>query len=135
MRLIDVPNVSAINAEALHAALKAQSAKFTGIAFDGQLRLVIQDDTDAPTILALVTSAQAHNPATLTPEQQVLISGKTDSEQLLGRISQALADIATKRTAFNTTPNLTTAGALLLELAQDVEGLLKFARYTITRNP
>lgn len=103
--------------------------------FDGELALILDDDTDQTVINTLTTACQTHNPDTLSPQQATIQQGKIDAQDLLALIDQALTDIATKRAAFNATPNLTTAGTLLNELAQDVVGLLKYARYDITRNP
>lgn len=67
-------------------------------------------------------------------EAEALLSlSKADAETLLGKIDTALTDIATKQVTFQTTPNLTNAAPLLIELSQDMAGVLKALRYLVKR--
>lgn len=133
MRIILVPGVTAINSDALDAALKAISSKCRGIMFDETLRLVLDDDTDNPTQAALIAAAQTHNPATLTPEQATIQQGKADSETFKPQIDQAIADITAGRNTVQATPNVANAVALLVIIANVNIGILKVLRYILRR--
>lgn len=132
-KLVTISGVSAINADALDAALKAISPKCRGIVFDNALRLVLDDDTDNPTQAALIAAAQAHNPATLTPEQAAVQQGKADSENFKPQIDQAIANITTGKSTLQATPNIANAIALLNIIADVNIGILKALRYILRR--
>lgn len=132
-KLILVSGVSAINADALDAALKAISVKCRGIIFDNALRLVLDDDTDGATEAALVAAAQAHNPATLTPDQAAIQQGKLDSDTLKAQIDQAISNITAGKSTLQATPNVTNAIALLVIIADVTVGILKVLRYILRR--
>lgn len=132
-KLILVSGVPAINADALDAALKAVSPKCRGIIFDNALRLVLDDDTDNATETALIATAQMHNPATLTPEQQILQQGRIDTESLKPQIDQAITDLTAARNAFQATPTLANAQPLLILLANITINILKVLRLILRR--
>lgn len=132
-KFVAVPGVTTINADALDAALKAVSVKCRGIVFDGSLRLVIDDDTDGATETALVAAAQAHNPATLTPEQAALQQGKADADAFKPQIDQTITDLTAARNTFQTTPTLANAQPLLILLTNAAILMLKGFRYILRR--
>lgn len=132
-RIILVSGVSAVNADALDVALKAISPKCRGIVFDNALRLVLDDDTDGATEAALIAAAQAHNPATLTPEQAAIQQGKLDSDTLKAQIDQAITDLTAARNTFQGTPTLANAQPLLILLSNTVLGILRALRYILRR--
>lgn len=80
---------------------------------------------------ALVQAALLHDYTARTAEQTAKEQGKTDTAALVAQIDTALSDIATKQAAFQGNQNLANAGALLLELSQDMTGVLKALRYVI----
>lgn len=131
--LIPIPEIRSINAEALDQALKGISAKCKGLVFDGELKIVADDDIKPDEIELLIAAARSHDPRQLTPEQQKLQQGKLDADALKNQIDQALSDLQAAKNAFQATPTLANAGPLLILLANTVIGILKALRYLFQR--
>jgi len=88
------------------------------------------DTSEEQAVTNRVTQGAIDDAARVAAEAEQLLN-RADAIVLLNKINTALNDISTKQAAFQTTPNLTTATPLLLELSQDMTGVLKALRYLI----
>lgn len=112
----------------------ALPAKCYGVNADATGVYVVLDDSatgaDETTALSIAT---AHDPEVDTPEQAAEKVGKVNVAALLSAADTALADLSAKRAAFQGTPTLQNAAPLLVEVAQDLEGVIKALKYVLTR--
>lgn len=130
--------LQAANIEALDVALKSAltpnvcygiSADDTGLYID------MADNATAAQLDQAITLANAHDPEVLTPDQQEKVTGAANVSDLLGKIDTALTDLTAKRATFQATPNLANAAPLLLEVSQDLIGVLKALKYVLKHTP
>lgn len=115
----------------LKAALPAKcygvNADYTG------LYVVLADDATNADEATALSVATAHNPNVDTAEQAAEKVGKVNVAALLSAADTALTQLAAKRTTFQTTPTLANAAPLLVEIGQDLEGVIKALKYVLTR--
>jgi len=97
------------------------------------LYVVLSDDASGVDEIAALAVCTAHDPQVDTPEQAAEKVGKVNVAALLSAADTALADLAAKRAAFQGTPTLQNAAPLLVEVAQDLEGVIKALKYVLTR--
>lgn len=103
------------------------NADYTG------LYVVLADDaTNADEVTAL-SIATAHDPQVDTAEQAAVKVGKVNVAALLSAADTAIADLTAKRATFQTTQTLANAAPLLVEIGQDLEGVIKALKYVLTR--
>lgn len=130
--------LQAANIEALDKALKTAltvnicygvSGDETGLYID------MADSADEGQITQAMQIAAVHDPAVLTTEQQEIVTGVANVSDLLSKVDTALTDLTTKRAAFQATPTLQNAGPLLLEVSQDLIGVLKALKYVLKHIP
>lgn len=130
--------LQAANLEALDIALKTAltSATCYGITADETgLYIDMADNATAAQVDQAVALANAHNPEVLTPAQQEAVTGAANVSDLLSKIDTALTDLTAKRATFQASPNLANAAPLLLEVSQDLIGVLKALKYVLKNTP
>lgn len=116
---------------AFDAAMRGVTPAYRGVMIRKGVFVIITEGATSGELDALTTAALAHDYAARTTEQQAAEADKTAAGLLLPLIETALSDIATKQAAFQSAPTLATAGPLLLEISQDMTGVLKTLRYII----
>lgn len=124
------PTVPAI--PAFDAAMRVIAGNaYKGLTIRRDKMFLITEGATEEQINALVQAALVHDYSLRTAAQTVKDQGKTDTDSLLAQIDTALSEIASKEAALRATQNLANAGALLLELSEDMTGVLKALRYVI----
>lgn len=97
------------------------------------LSVVLADEATPADIATALNVALVHNPALETTEQAAEKVGKVNVASLLSAADTAIAQLAAKRATFQTTPTLANAAPLLVEIGQDLEGVIKALKYVLTR--
>lgn len=130
-------DITAANLDLLHRQLKTLlQDKFSGVSGDRNgFRITIADDTPQNQIAQAIALTLAHNPEDQTPEQAEAATGVANVSALLATIDTALTDLTAKRAAFQSTPTLANAAPLLLEVSQDLIGVLRAMKYVLKRIP
>lgn len=123
------------NIQLLDQQLKAAlPTKCYGVNADYTGWYVVLDDSatgaDEATALSI---AAAHDPQVDTAEQAAEKVGKVNVEALLTQAGTAISQLAAKRATFQATPTLQNAAPLLVEIGQDLEGVIKVLKYVLTR--
>lgn len=107
---------------------------FEGVVADNTgLYLQLSESATQSDITQALSIAAAHDPQVDTPEQAAEKVGKVNVAALLSAADTALAQLAAKRTTFQSAQTLQNAAPLLTEVAQDLEGVIKALKYVLTR--
>ncbi|MCA0455637.1 MAG: hypothetical protein LCI00_16800 [Chloroflexi bacterium] len=124
--------LAAVNIDLLHEEVKASVSAFQGVVLDRDgIRLAMKDDASQADIDAATRIAGLHNPAMLTTEQQERVQGTANVDDLLGKINKALTDLGAKQATFQAAPTLANAAPLLVEISQDLTGVLKALKHVL----
>lgn len=126
------------NLEALDGALKtALTAQVCyGVVVDRNgVFIQLADAATTEQINQALSISNRHDPAALTPAQQEIADGLSNLNDVLNKVDTALSDLTAKRADFVATPTLAKAAPLLLEVSQDLIGVLKAIKYIAKRIP
>lgn len=107
---------------------------FEGVVADNTgLYLQLSESATQADITQALSIAAAHDPEVDTAEQAAEKVGKVNVAALLSAADTALTQLAAKRAAFQNASTLQNAAPLLVEVAQDLEGVIKALKYVLTR--
>lgn len=134
-QVILIPELLSANIPLLDSQLKAAApVDCYGVVADNVGLSIVVSDAITPALLATLKSlAIAHDPNGKTPEQAAEINGRADIADLLTKADTALTQLAAKEATFKANQNLANAGALLIEIADDLQAAIKVLKFIVKR--